>query len=448
MRVRTRHAAPVASRLRAARADPAASVDRIAGRSRPSAKGTATGRPCGQVGAQGIASRASSSARCSTAWSRSPRRRAPWQASDAKSVSAASALRALGSSACVSSQPSSRPRTSVAGSRPASSVGTARTTSVSAPKGSRSKPNAAAAPARLGEPGDLPGGRRERERDEQALALDLPRPPGCAQALEEHALVRGVLIDEQQAVLRLEHEVGREQRAEQPQLAEAQRRKRLRRARGRGGCGVRGRSAVASRAARRRASRRRAIRCASRAAARTRSRASPGREPTPGLDRGGDPVAHQAVQRRRIGEAHLPLRRMHVHVDGLRRQLDEEHRCGKASARQPVAVDLDQRVLQRSIAHGAPVHVQMDPRERRAMAVGARDEARQRRGSLAMLDRGRTRPPLLRPAPPRPDRAERARRATRARGGLRAGRRSGRRAARARSARDPRRCVPTPSPPS
>ena len=74
----------------------------------------------------------------------------------------------------------------------------------------------------LGEPGDLSGRDRERERDEQQLALDLPLAPARAQPLEEHALVRGVLIDQQQALLGLDHEVGREQRAQKPQIAEAQ----------------------------------------------------------------------------------------------------------------------------------------------------------------------------------------------------------------------------------
>ena len=57
------------------------------------ATGTATGRPCGQVGAQGIASSASASARCSAAGSTSPARRAEWQARLAKRRSAASSQR-------------------------------------------------------------------------------------------------------------------------------------------------------------------------------------------------------------------------------------------------------------------------------------------------------------------------------------------------------------------
>ena len=47
---------------------------------------------------------------------------------------------------------------------------------------------------------------------EACVALDVPLPPRGAQALEQHAFVRSVLIDEQQPVLRLEHEVGSEQR--------------------------------------------------------------------------------------------------------------------------------------------------------------------------------------------------------------------------------------------
>ena len=96
-----------------------------------------------------------------------------------------------------------------------------RTASVSSPNGSISKPSRAASSARSAEHRERARLELHRERREQRLALDAVREPGRAQLLVEHALVRGVLIDEQQVLLALDQQIGREQLAEQAQLAEA-----------------------------------------------------------------------------------------------------------------------------------------------------------------------------------------------------------------------------------
>jgi hypothetical protein len=82
---------------------------------------------------------------------------------------------------------------------------------------------------------------------------------------------------------------------------------------------------------------------------------------------------------------------VHVHVHGLGRHLQEEHGGWEAAARQHVAVDLHQRVLEQPVAHGPPVHEQVHAGQRRAVAVGARHQARQAQGAGGLLhaDQGR-----------------------------------------------------------
>ena len=89
----------------------------------------------------------------------------------------------------------------------------------------------------------------------------------------------------------------------------------------------------------------------------------------------GDRVPHRAVNGLRIREAHLPLGRVHVHVHLRRRDLEEEHRARKATARQHVAVHVDERMLEQAIAHGTAVHEEVDAGERRPVAIRPRREA-------------------------------------------------------------------------
>jgi len=63
-----------------------------------------------------------------------------------------------------------------------------------------------------------------------------------------------------------------------------------------------------------------------------------------------------------IVEAHLPLGRVDIHIDGRGGDAQEEHRGGEASARKEIPADLEQRVAHQSVAHWAPVHEEVDSR--------------------------------------------------------------------------------------
>src|SRR3546814_8257043 len=67
---------------------------------------------------------------------------------------------------------------------------------------------------------------------------------------------------------------------------------------------------------------------------------------------GDDEAAHQA----RIAEAHLGLGRMHVHVDLLGRQLDEERHQGMAVAREEVLIGAADGAVEQLVAHRTAVH--------------------------------------------------------------------------------------------
>ena len=82
---------------------------------------------------------------------------------------------------------------------------------------------------------ERPRGESHRDGREQALARDAAVEPLGAKPLVEHALVRGVLIDQQQDVLGLQEQVGGEELPQQPEVAEAQARHPGRRVRRRAG---------------------------------------------------------------------------------------------------------------------------------------------------------------------------------------------------------------------
>jgi hypothetical protein len=73
---------------------------------------------------------------------------------------------------------------------------------------------------------------------------------------------------------------------------------------------------------------------------------------------------------------------VHVHVDAVRRQRQEKQRRGKATARQHVAIDLDQRVLDQPVAHEPPVYEEVDAGHGGSVPVGTRHESLQSRGPL------------------------------------------------------------------
>jgi hypothetical protein len=79
--------------------------------------------------------------------------------------------------------------------------------------------------------------------------------------------------------------------------------------------------------------------------------------------RRGDEREHAVV----VGEAHLALRRVHVHVQPVGRHREPHHRRGEASVREQVAVGVPQRLRQRGAHHPATVD-----EEHLALARGAR----------------------------------------------------------------------------
>jgi hypothetical protein len=82
---------------------------------------------------------------------------------------------------------------------------------------------------------------------------------------------------------------------------------------------------------------------------------------------------------------------VHVHVDRLERQVDEQDRAREAAARQHVAVAVDERVLEDAVAHRPPVHEQVHAGEAAAVAVGARDPSVRANAALGRVDRDQRR---------------------------------------------------------
>ena len=137
--------------------------------------------------------------------SRRPARTLVWQASVPQTVS----TRSFSDSASPHSASSSaRSRTSAATSRPGNSAGTSRTTTAPGPNASSTRPNSASSSARAGEP------RRRRlvELDDlgqqQALARDAMRRQRLLHALVDEPLMRGVLVDQDDAGRGLGQDVG------------------------------------------------------------------------------------------------------------------------------------------------------------------------------------------------------------------------------------------------
>ncbi len=103
-----------------------------------------------------------------------------------------------------------------------------------------------------------------------------------------------------------------------------------------------------------------------------------------------------------VAEPHLAFRRMHVHVDRRRFDLEEEERQRIPALRQVLLVALDQRVRQRLRVDRTPVHERDHLVARAAAGTGFADQAgephplarrldgQQRLGGLASEDRGDT----------------------------------------------------------
>ena len=79
-------------------------------------------------------------------------------------------------------------------------AGATFTATLRAPKGSASNPLCCKFVGDFGEDGLLRRGEFQHDRHQQALALDLLRRPLLEYSLEQHALVRHVLIDDPEPV--------------------------------------------------------------------------------------------------------------------------------------------------------------------------------------------------------------------------------------------------------
>jgi hypothetical protein len=206
--------------------------------------------------------------------------------------------------------------------------------------------------------------------------------------------VRGVLVDEQQSVLALDEQIARPQLAEAAQLAE------LERTRGRGagpalpcrfgGLGSRedpvGRGRLVGSAV---PGHHRARPVANGCGGRRRRRVGCGCgacEPAAPRDRLAHAAPDESVDCARVGKAHLPLRRVHVHVDFFSRHGQDYHRDGEAPARQPVAIHVEQRLSQQPVAHGAAVDEQVQAIHVRPRVLGRRHERLDVTGRLFVLD--------------------------------------------------------------
>jgi len=209
----------------------------------------------------------------------------------------------------------------------------------------------------------------ELERQEQLLARERSLEQRAAQLLEQHALVRGVLVEQDEPALVLEHQIETERLAQIAQLGERERRGRRR---------VRLTRLLGREPAAEEAAREWEVRGVGRGGARRarEHRARCGRRPRAAAHGGADRAAQQVRHRARVAEAHLPLRRVHVHVDELRVDLQEHDGDRVAAGRQRVAVGIAHCELQQPVAHGPAVHVQVQVAGPRAEDVrGAREAA-------------------------------------------------------------------------
>ncbi len=149
-------------------------------------------------------SSAASSACCSRGSSRSPARRAAWQASEAKSASAASGCAQRPARAARRGVELNR-RARAAATRdrvPRAAPGSRAPRPRRSPNASTSKPSAQQRSAAAATRATRVGRELDRLGDQQRLARDAALAPARAQSLVEHALVGGVLIDQHEPVVR------------------------------------------------------------------------------------------------------------------------------------------------------------------------------------------------------------------------------------------------------
>ncbi len=236
----------------------------------------------------------------------------------------------------------------------------------------------------------------EGQRQEERLLRDPAPLPAGSKALVEDALVGGVLVDQQERGGGFHEQVVALELSEEPEVRESH-----------PGAGT-----VAARVARGvragglvvRRRRERQCRRAGEYPVRDRGVADTidgQRLPGSGLGRRSPeprPLSksllhgtrHEMVYGARICEPHLPLRRVYVDIDRLRRNVEEDHRRRKSPARQDVAVGVQDGMAQQSVANGPSVHEQVQALCRRPMPIGSRDESVDPRLALlpARLDEG------------------------------------------------------------
>ena len=101
------------------------------------------------------------------------------------------------------------------------------------------------------------------------------------------------------------------------------------------------------------------------------------------------------------------LRRVYVDVDVARRHVEQHHRARPAASRHQARVALDDRMRERAVANGAPVHVRVQvaarSRTRAAATAGSRARRAPSRSSASTWPpRTRSRPRICRTRSPRP----------------------------------------------
>ena len=67
------------------------------------------------------------------------------------------------------------------------------------------------------------------------------------------------------------------------------------------------------------------------------------------------------MNRLRVDESHFPFRRVDVDVHEIRRDFEKEHRDREATARQEVAIRLDEGMPQETIAYRPAIHEEIEP---------------------------------------------------------------------------------------
>jgi hypothetical protein len=73
----------------------------------------------------------------------------------------------------------------------------------------------------------------------------------------------------------------------------------------------------------------------------------------------GDQLRDRVERRARVGEAHLELLRVHVHVDDARIEREMERACRETAGRQHAAVGVRDRAGERVIAHWTTIDEQV-----------------------------------------------------------------------------------------